>query len=216
MGQQLAHIARCLDLSERDVAEAVTTREGTRALLEHLARVSAPNTGTAKLLLVCARMATSACDWVDGDLSIHLESEGDLTVVNASTELGGGLRERLFTPIVLKASLEEFTRAIERVPHMIAPLGVRATSPTGIVLTVSAEVRRTSLPPPSIEIAADSLFVRVPAPPPPSEKFRAALPVVTPGVPVVEAAAPKRTAPGTPAATDPSQPPPDVDGGWDE
>src|SRR5262249_23227909 len=55
-----AHITRCLDLVDADIAAAIGTREATRALLGHLAARSAPNTGAAKVLLVLARMATTA------------------------------------------------------------------------------------------------------------------------------------------------------------
>ena len=38
------------------------------------------------------------------------------------SELGGGLRERVLPGFGLNVPLAEFTRAVERVPHMIAPL----------------------------------------------------------------------------------------------
>ena len=63
-------IARCLDLNEDHLAEALLGRAQTRALLERMASVSSPNTGAAKVLLVYARLATTACDWIDGDLGV--------------------------------------------------------------------------------------------------------------------------------------------------
>jgi len=159
---ELAHIARCLDLQERDIVVALVTRERTKTLLAHLASISAPDTGVAKVLLVLSRMTTTACDWIDGDLFLELVAVGETTRIEAATELGGGLRERVFPSMVFEAPLEEFGRAIARVSHMIAPLRVLTRSAQRITLGASETVRRTSLPPPPIEIAADSLFLHLP------------------------------------------------------
>jgi hypothetical protein len=158
MGGLFANIVRCLDLQERDVSEALVTRGATKALLEHLEAISAPETGAAKALIVFARMATTACDWIDGDLAIDLVGDADVTVVEAATELGGGFRERLFAPFAFRAELSEFARAIERVPHVIAPLLIRTKSSRRISLSAAGELRRTTAPPPPIEISTDSLF----------------------------------------------------------
>lgn len=85
-----SHIERCLDLQEQDIVEAIPSGAPTRALLARLSSLSAPNTGCAKVLLVFARMATTACGWIDGDLVIELVAKGDTTVVEAATDLGGG------------------------------------------------------------------------------------------------------------------------------
>jgi hypothetical protein len=181
MTGDFAHLARCLDVRETDLADAIASRDRTRVLLLHLAACSAPNTGVAKVLLVFARMATTACDWIDGDLLVELVGDEELTVVEALTELGGGLRERLFAPASFRAPLAEFARAIERVPHLIAPLVIRGATPRRISLSASALVRRTTVPPPPIEIAADSLFVRAPAPAAPGPDLEMPrLPVVEP------------------------------------
>ena len=168
MTGELAHIVRCLDLQERDIVGAITTRARTKALLAHLAAISAPDSGVAKALLVLSRIATTACDWIDGDLFLELVAAGDSTRVEAVTELGGGLRERVFPSMVFQAPLGEFGRAIARLSHMIAPLRVRTMSAQRITLGATEAARRTSLPPPPIEISADSLFLRLPGPAPPS------------------------------------------------
>jgi hypothetical protein len=164
MSGDFSHLLRCLDVREKDVAEAVVSRESARALLGRLAACSAPNTGVAKVLLVFARIATTACDWLDGDLVIELVGDDEQTVIEALTELGGDLRERLFGPLSFRAPLSEFGRAIERVPHLVAPLAIRSTTARRLTLSASASVRRTTVPPPPIEIATDSLFVPAPAP----------------------------------------------------
>jgi hypothetical protein len=146
-------------------------------------------------------MATTVCDWLDGGLRVVLKPEGEHTRVDLSTDMGGGLFERAMPSIVLRAPLVEFTRAIERVPRMVAPLEQIGRSDKRLVLTASALIRRTSAPPPPIEIAAESLFVRAPAPPlsPTHVTLESGpLPVVAPQGP-------------------PTEPPIDsVDGGWDD
>jgi hypothetical protein len=164
MSGPFAHIALCLDLQERDLAAALRGRDTTKALLAHLAAISAPNTGAAKVLIVFSRMATTACNWVDGDLRIDVVGDADETVIEAATELGGGLRERLFAPMSFRAPIAEFARAIERVPHMIVPLVIRAKSAHRVSLSANEVLRRTTAPPPPIEISGDSLFVRVSPP----------------------------------------------------
>ncbi len=148
MTEEFAHLVRCLDVREKDVGEAVVSRETTKALVSHLAARSAPNTGVAKVLLVFARMATTACDWIDGDLLVELVGDDQVTVIEVLTELGGGLRERLFAPTSFRAPLAEFSRAIERVPHLVAPLAIRSATARRISLSASASVRRTTFPPP--------------------------------------------------------------------
>ena len=163
MSEPWRHIARCMDLREEDIARSVATRESTRDLLAHLAAVSSPNTGVAKVLLVLARMATTGCDWIDGDLRIVLAAQADGTAVDVSTDLGGGLFERVLHPVTFQAPLEEFARAIDRVPRMVAPLIIRARTERRLILSATAAIRRTSAPPPPIEISAENLFVRAPA-----------------------------------------------------
>jgi hypothetical protein len=178
MGGQFAHIALCLDLQERDLADALRARETTKALLAHLAAISAPNTGVAKVLIVLSRMATTACNWIDGDLRIDVVGDEDETVIEVATELGGGLRERLFAPFSFRTPVEEFARAIDRVPHMIVPLVVRARSAHRVSLSANEMLRRTTAPPPPIEISGESLFVRAPLPAAPKETSDATGPVV--------------------------------------
>jgi hypothetical protein len=197
MTGEFDHIARCLDLQERDIVAAIATRVRTKALLAHLAAISAPDTGVAKALLVLSRMATTACDWIDGDLFLELIAAGDRTRVEAVTELGGGLRERVFPSMVFQAPLDEFGRAIARVSHMIAPLRVRTTSAQRITLGATEVARRTSLPPPPIEISADSLFLRLPEPAPTSQRA-------------------ERSAPELLRAVTDASSTADVDAGWDD
>jgi hypothetical protein len=226
----LAHLARCVDLREADVAEAVSSRAATRDLVALLASKSAPNTGVAKVLLVFARMATTACDWIDGDLHIELVGDEENTVIEALTELGGGMRERLFPPTSFRAPVVEFLRAIERVPHLVAPLVIQEKTARRISLAGTATLRRTSSPPPPIEIAVESLYVRAPAPSAPrAEDDELPLPVITGARPATAVLPPDDAPAPVPVHPSPSPaspyPPPrplvepalsDVDQGWDD
>jgi hypothetical protein len=218
MAGEPAHIKRCLDLQEQDIAAAVVSRQGVRALLSHLAAVSAADTGGAKALLVLARMATTACDWLDGDLAIDLVAVGDTTRIDVATELGGGLKERVLPSLAFQVPLSEFVRAIERVSRMILPLRIRARSAQRVSLGATEVVRRTSLPPPPIEISADSLFLPLMPFILPAEggdeTSPASLPVIVPGLPIVTSPVPPAPPPAQRAASDP--PGGDVDSGWDD
>jgi hypothetical protein len=153
------HLTRCMQLSDTEIAQSIETRESAKRLLERLSAISKPSDGAPKLLMVFARMATTACDWLDGELRIEIVGDTDACVVEMMSDLGGGLRERVFPAFVMNAPLFEFTRAVERVPHVIAPLTTRVKTERRIVFVASQEIRMTSMPPPHIEIDDESLFV---------------------------------------------------------
>jgi hypothetical protein len=153
------HIKRCLQLAEKDMLEAVASREDCKALIVHLSSISKPSDGGPKLLVLFARMATSVCDWLEGDLRIEIVGDGDVSVVELMTELGGGMRERVFSAFPMNVPLTEFARAVERVPHMIEPLRIQLKTPRRLVFVVTDAVRRSSYPPENVEIGDDSLFL---------------------------------------------------------
>lgn len=156
---EYSHIKRCLELGERDIASAVESRDACKDLLDHLASISKPNDGAPKILLVFARMATTACEWIEGELRIEVVGDGEVSVVELMSELGGGLRERVLPSFGLNVPLIEFTRAVDRVPHMIAPLTTKTKTARRVVFTATEETRKTSMPPPMVEIGEDSLFI---------------------------------------------------------
>jgi hypothetical protein len=155
-----AHIKRCLELSDRDVASAVADRRMAKALLDQLAKVSRPGDGAPKLLLVFAKMASSEVDWIDGALRVEMVGDGDVTVVEVLSELGFGMRERVFASFKMGVPLEEFARAVERVPHMIAPLAISTSANRRLVLSAAGdeetEEEASSAAPVSID--DDSLY----------------------------------------------------------
>jgi hypothetical protein len=156
-----AHIKRCLELSERDIVSAVADRRTAKALLDQLAKVSRPGDGAPKLLLVFARLASSEVEWIDGALRVEMVGDADATVVEVLCELGLGMRERVFPSFKMNVPLDEFARAVERVPHMVAPLAIGAATSRRLILTAAEdEEQEEAAPPPAVSIGDDSLYVR--------------------------------------------------------
>ena len=175
-----SRIKRVIDVTDDEIAEAVEDREATRALLAHLAKVSQPRSGCSKVLLVFGRMATAACEWLDGGLRVEVVEDGSDSVVESYLDLGGNMRERLFPPMRFKAPYREFTDALERAGHLIAPLAVVAQSSGRVAVSVTVSVRMSSLPPPPVAIADESLFNAPAAPRAPSIDMKTpAAPLVT-------------------------------------
>lgn len=143
-----AHIKRCLELSDRDIASAVAERGTTKALLDQLAKVSRPGDGAPKLLLVFAKIASSEVNWIDGSLRIEMVGDADVTVVEVLSELGLGMHERVFPSFKMGVPLDEFARAVERVPHMVAPLVISSATNRRLVLTASTEEEEAGDSPP--------------------------------------------------------------------
>lgn len=155
-----AHIKRCLELSERDIASALEDRRVAKALLEQLAKVSRPGDGGPKLLLLFAKLAGSDVNWIDGALRVEMAADGDGTVIEVLGELGLGMHERVFASFKMSVPLEEFARAVERVPHMIAPLAVSPSKSGRLVLSASGEegVERDAAAGSSVSIDDESLY----------------------------------------------------------
>jgi hypothetical protein len=153
-----AHIKRCLDLSDREIASAVEDRATAKALLEQLAKVSRPSEGAPKLLLVFAKLAGGEADWIDGALRVEMLGDGDTTLVEVLCELGLGMHERVFPSFKMNVPLEELARAVERVPHMVAPLGVSASTSRRLVLTAASDEDEVAPAAPAVAIDDDSLY----------------------------------------------------------
>ncbi len=156
----LSRIKRCFELTDGDVAAAVQTSAGAKALIDHMASIAKPNQGAPKILLLFARMTTTACDWLDGYLRVEIVGDKDVTVIELLTELGGGLRERALPSFSMKVPVSEFVRAVERVPKMVEPLAVKTKSDKRLVLVAVADPRGRTVPPPPVEIAEEHLSVR--------------------------------------------------------
>jgi hypothetical protein len=157
------HIQRCFSLGDDEMKQAVVSRSTTKALLDHLVGIAKPNEGAPKILLVFARMATSACDWLDGELRVEVLGDGEICVIEVMTELGGGLRERALPSMAVSVPLSEFVRAVDRVPRMVEPLVVKTKTDRRLVLVSKPERAGRSLPPVPVAIAEEHL-VELPRP----------------------------------------------------
>jgi len=149
-----------MDLRDAHIVAAVESSDAMHALLARFAELAGPGRGAPIVLAALARMGTSACDWLDGELRIELVAEGAKTRISVSSTLGGGFREKVFQDIMLDAPLAEFARGIQRAPRLVEPLSVKE-SDKRVVLTATPEVRKTSMPPPMVQIDPSS-FVPVP------------------------------------------------------
>ena len=212
---KFAHIERCVDLSEADIEAATGDRASLRALLQRMAEVARPAEGAAKVLLVFARMASTACDWLDGDLSVELVGDATTTIVDLLTDLGGGLRERVVPSAVLAVPLKELTSAVDRMPHVILPLSILSRTERRVVLGATAAVRRSSLPAPIATMEA--LEGPFPLPPRVAERApaRTASPRIVPASATRTSKASELPAPREPSLR-PAPEEPEITGAADE
>jgi hypothetical protein len=149
---------RCTELRDAHITSAVTSSEAMEALLTRFEEIAAPGKGAPILLAALARMGTTACDWIDGELRIEISGDENQTKIAASTTIGGGFREKVLRDTVLRVPFEEFSRGVARAPRLIEPLLV-TESGKRLVLTVTQEVRKTSMPPPMVQIDPESLML---------------------------------------------------------
>ena len=155
-------LKHCMELRDTHITRAVSSSEAMESLLTRFAEIASPGKGAPIILAALARLGTTACHWIEGELRVELSGDDTKTKISTSTTLGGGFREKLFPDAVLRVPLEEFSRGIQRAPRLINPLELKESGKR-IVLSVTQEVRRTSLPPPMIQIDPESLMqVQVP------------------------------------------------------
>lgn len=153
-------LGRCAELRERHIVAAAESSESMQALLERFEEIASPGAGAPVLFLALARLATTTCDWLEGELRIELSGDDAKTRISVSTTIGGGFREKAFRDAVLRVPLAEFNHAALSMPKLIEPL-VLSESGRRIVLLASSAARKTSLPPPMVTIDPSS-FVEIP------------------------------------------------------
>ncbi|MBX3192049.1 MAG: hypothetical protein KF819_33975 [Labilithrix sp.] len=155
-----SNLQHCMEIRGAQIVEAAGSSESMTSLLARFTQIAAPGRGAPIILAALARLATTACDWIDGELRIEVSGDDASTKIVVSSSIGAGFREKLFPDTVLRVPFSEFSRGIARAPKVIAPLTVKESGKR-IVLTASAEVRKTSLPPPMVQIDPSS-FMEVP------------------------------------------------------
>lgn len=204
-----ATLERCAEITDDVVAEAIASRSAMRALLARAAEIARPMEGAARVLVAFARMATTACDWLDGDLVVEIVGDDEVCVVEVMSELGGGFRERVFPSFTLHVSLDEFVRAVRLVPRMVLPLRMKQREGR-LIFSATEAVRASTRPPAAAEVEEDLLTIEVTAPESaPKLRARAAIPALprdeppaTPRAPFVASKpivpAPVAASPGAP------------------
>lgn len=206
----LAEIRQCREITEAHIAEAIETRDDTRALLEHAASISAPRQGGSRILLIFARIASSGSDWLDGALRVEVRAVAEGSLVDVYAEIGAGLRERVLPSVTMRVPIEEFLAAIKRVPQAIAPLSVVEPAAGSLVHLVlrAGEVPKTDAVEREAREERSEPLVRLPNPKPLS---LGDLPTISAARPPPARPIPKRPqidALRTSGATPPARPPP--------
>jgi hypothetical protein len=118
-------LTTCRDITDDMINDAVESREDMRALFERAVAVAQPRHAGSRLLLLFAKMATPACDWLEGALRVDLRAEGETTVIESVVDIGAGLKERVFPTRTVHVPLVEFEAAIKKFPQAIAPLSAQ-------------------------------------------------------------------------------------------
>jgi hypothetical protein len=148
VSERYPHIQRCADLTRRDVVLAVVSKNLCAGLLEHLIAVARPGTGGPMILLVFARMATTACVWLAGDLRVDLIARGDGILFEVWTELAGVSVDRVYLPMAIDVPLDEFAGTLGRIPQMVEPLRIAELGAERIVLRMTCQ--HGTRPPPQL------------------------------------------------------------------
>ncbi len=156
-------LTRCVDLKGDHVAAAVQSSEAMGALVRRFGELAKPEKGGALILVALARLGTNSCDWIDGELLIELVAEGQKTRIVVSSSIGAGFREAPFPSVLFDVPLSEFARLIAKTPRVIEPLTPSQTADR-ITLTVTEAIRKTTVPPPMVEIDRGSLVDIPPMP----------------------------------------------------
>jgi hypothetical protein len=151
-------LRNCTELRDAHIIEAVSSSDEMEALLRRFAAIAAPGRGGPVILAALARLGTTACTWIDGELRIEISGDTVQTKIAVSSSLGAGFREKCFADTIMKVPIEEFSRLLARSPKLIEPLTVLEKG-ARIVLSAPQEVRATSLPPPMVEIDAACLII---------------------------------------------------------
>lgn len=133
---------RNIEIGEAHIAQALTSRESFRALLDRAAAVAQPEDGGPKVLMACAALVNAA--WLDGQLRV--EVEGDDHATRLSILVDAGFRERLFPVVTLNVPFDEFARAVRLVPRLIAPLNLHEKNGTLILTQLPRRARPSAHP----------------------------------------------------------------------
>jgi hypothetical protein len=119
-----SELASCADLSAERAIDAASSPSAMRKLLARATQIAKPDDGCPKILLAVARLAEM--DWIEGDLRVELAGDDETTTLSIMSDHGFGVRERILPAVRLAAPLDEFVRAVQLAPKLVAPLQVQA------------------------------------------------------------------------------------------
>jgi hypothetical protein len=153
-----SELASCADLTADRANEAASSAAAMRKLLARATQIAKPDDGCPKILLAVARLADM--EWIEGDLRVELAGDDETTTLSIMSDHGFGVRERVLPAVRLAAPLDEFVRAVELAPKLVAPLQVQARQ--GRLVLVQRDASEEDRP--SIRIHQASLTNR-PDPP---------------------------------------------------
>jgi hypothetical protein len=138
-----AHIRSGLELEDAMIEGSLDTREDVKLLLDHLAEIAKPASGAPRALEVFAKLATPACEWLEGGLILELQGTARGTSIASYVAIAGDLRERLFRPIVFPVDFAEFAMTAVKQAFTIAPLVVSQQASSFLELR-APEPKRTA------------------------------------------------------------------------
>lgn len=161
-----------MELRDAHITAAAESSDAMRALLARFVTLAAPAKGAPIILAALARLGTTGCDWIEGELTIVVKGDETWTTIMVSTSMGGGFAEKILPDTRLRVPFSEFKRAVAVAPKLLEPLTLHEAE-SRIVLTATSLVRKTTSPPPAVDIDAKSLLTPSRDTPP------YALPVVT-------------------------------------
>lgn len=161
------HLRRVGDLSLADIERALESRASTRALLDRVSAIARPGEGTAKILMLFAKMASTPTEWLEGDVQVEMGGDESITVVEILLD-HGGIIERAFPTWRVDVGVAEFVNAVTNLPHLVAPL-VPTTIGANRVVLAATEAAERKITVPRMEIPAEfGVLVAGDEPPPKS------------------------------------------------
>jgi hypothetical protein len=139
-GPDYTSIKSCLEVNERHFEQALAAarsfddpspRQKSFALVRRMTEVATPDAGATKLLFLLARIAKR--DWLEGELSVKLIGDSELSVLELLVDDGATV-ERVLGPLKLDVPLDEFVQEVEKNRALLTPLQPKECSARRVVL----------------------------------------------------------------------------------
>lgn len=177
-------IVTCFEVTDEIVDEALrpaaslleaSPRERVFRLLDHMAKIAAPRTGSSRILEVLGRVG--GCDWVDGNLVVKVLATETGCTVRVLLDDGVSVT-KMRDELPLPVPAEELFLFVERRSELVRPLVVTARGETYIQLSTEATSTRSDTTANPVIFTGSSLEQVPPEPPPPLPPKMSAVSVV--------------------------------------